>query len=210
MVHFMTTISDHSMIVAITGGIACGKSEVGKFFLKNNFNFFDADKIANKYLEIGTPTYEKIKGRFSKNILNDKGCISKKKLGELAFSNDEEIKFLNDLIHPLVIHEIKNWIKHCRKNKICGAAEIPLLYECNLENLDWDKIIVVHAKKKIVVKRLQGRGLSKKEAFKRIQLQMNLKEKCSKNNILLDGNKNIEHLNKSVSNLFTNWIYERK
>ena len=206
----MTTISDHSMIVAITGGIACGKSEVGKFFLKNNFNFFDADKIANKYLEIGTQTYEKIKGRFGKNVLNDEGFISKKKLGELAFSNDEEIKFLNDLIHPLVIHEIKNWIKHCRKNKICGAAEIPLLYECNLENLDWDKIIVVHAKKKIVVKRLQGRGLSKKEAFKRIQLQMNLKEKCSKNNILLDGNKNIEHLNKSVSNLFTNWIYERK
>ena len=210
MVHFMTTISDHSMIVAITGGIACGKSEVGKFFLKNNFNFFDADKIANKYLEIGTQTYEKIKGRFGKNVLNDEGFISKKKLGELAFSNDEEIKFLNDLIHPLVIHEVKNWIKYCRKNKICGAAEIPLLYECNLENLDWDKIIVVHAKKKIVVKRLQGRGLSKKEAFKRIELQMNLKEKCSKNNILLDGNKNIEHLNKSVSNLFTNWIYERK
>ena len=210
MVHFMTKVINPSLIVAITGGIACGKSEVGKFFLKNNFNFFDADKISSKYLETGTPIYEKIKERFGKNILDFKGNISKKKLGEFAFGNDEEINFLNDLIHPLVIHEIKNWINHCKKNKICGAAEIPLLYECNLENLQWDKIIVVHAKKRIIVKRLLNRGLSKKQAIKRIESQMDLKEKCSKNNILLDGNKDADYLNKSVSNLFTNWIHERK
>ena len=208
--YFMTTISESSFVVAITGGIACGKSEVKKIFLENGFTFFDADKRSHLYLGKKYSTYKKIINKFGISILNEDKTISKRKLAERIFKNNEERNFLNNLIHPLIEKDIKNWINYCRINGLWGVAEIPLMYECNLDKLSWDKIIIVHAKKNIVIGRLIKRDLTKNEAILRINAQMNINDKCNKSDILIDGNKNPSFLNQSVINLINNWSHERK
>ena len=147
--------------VAIVGNIASGKSIVEKY-LEKSYPVIDTDKITHDLLE---KNQAKILEMFNKNDLLDNGFLSRKKLSNLVFSNNELLKKLENFLHPLIREEILKFFEN-NKNKKLIFVSVPLLFEAKFENL-FDKIIFIYANDNLRLERLMKRNnLSKTEALK--------------------------------------------
>ncbi len=183
------------MVVGITGGIACGKSEVSNFLLSKNYKVIDADKISKDITNYNNEGYLLIKEHFGPSFIKDK-AIDNKKLGKLVFSNLEQRNKLNSLLHPIIINKIKQEIKYSNEEII--FLDAPLLFETNLDKL-CDKIIVIDAYEDIRINRIIKRdNISKVDALNRINSQMPLEQKIKKATYVIDNNKDIDNLKAQV------------
>ncbi len=203
----MTTSSKETYFVALTGGIACGKSTVAEFFIERNFDYFNADKVAHNCYLSESSIYNKILEIFGNEIINE-NKISRKKIAQKIFENDEKRLELNSLIHPIVKDEIVNWMENCKRKKINGVAEIPLLYESEINLLPWNYIISVFAKEKTIFKRLKNRGLSYRESLSRIRSQISINEKCKRSNYSVNGEDDLNNTKDLISKLLIKWKIE--
>lgn len=165
------------VVLGVTGGIACGKSEVGRILDKMGFAVCDADRVAHGLMKKGTPVFLQVVDRFGTAILSDDGEISRPILGKIVFENPDQREVLNRLVHPAVRESLAGWIDQMRSEGHRSAVLIPLLFESGMQDLDWDAVICVSSRNEDVFQRLEKRGLSREEAEKRIHSQMPLAEK---------------------------------
>jgi dephospho-CoA kinase len=173
----MSDIKPKVMVVGVTGGIACGKSEVGRILQKVGFAVCDADLVAHALMTKGNLPYHQIVDHFGESILTEAGEISRPILGNIIFKNPGEREELNRLIHPAVREALMKWISEVRSEERCAAVLIPLLYESGMQTLDFDGVICVSSSDDAVFQRLEKRGLNREEAENRIRSQMPLAEK---------------------------------
>lgn len=173
----MSDIKRSAIVIAITGGIACGKSEVGRILEEMGFKVCDADRVAHELMAKGTPVYSSVVGFFGKYILTQDGEISRPLLGNIVFEDNEKRLQLNRLVHPAVRDVLAERIASCRDKGENAAVQIPLLFESGMESLDWDVIICVTSPEELVFERLEKRGMDRQEALKRLQSQMSLADK---------------------------------
>ena len=165
------------IVLGVTGGIACGKNEVGRILGEMGFAVCDADRVAHDLMKKGTPGFLKILDHFGTRILSDKGEISRPALGTIVFEDPEQRKILNKLVHPAVRETLERWVDAMRSEGKPSAVLIPLLFESGMQDLDWDAVICVSSREADVFQRLEKRGLSRAEAEKRVHSQMPLAEK---------------------------------
>ena len=163
------------MNIGITGSIACGKSTVSDYLKDKGYTIIDADKLGHVAL-----TSEDVKRRLSEtfgaNILVNNE-ISREVLGRLVFGNDNNLKKLNNIIHPK-IKELILKLQEEHENEDLVFLDIALLYEANFVDLV-EKVAVVYVDKDVQLERLMTRNsLSKEEALKRIESQMSPQEKA--------------------------------
>ena len=105
------------MILGITGKIASGKSELLKILKAEGFYCIDADKIVHDLYKSGGVGANKIAAYFGKQFLDSDGSVNRKKIRDEVFHNDDERKYLENLIHPEVYREIEELLsKHKGKN----------------------------------------------------------------------------------------------
>ncbi len=176
------------IFVAITGGIACGKTLAGKFFKNHGYPVYSTDKIGHDLLNDKT-VIEKLKKIFGKDIvINNK--IDRKKLGNIVFADKEKLTALNSILHPLIEKKIEQ-IKKNEKNRIV-FFEVPLLFEVGKQN-DYDYTICVYANEDVQKKRLIKRNfLTLSQAQLRIKSQMPLSEKIEKSDFAVENNDDLE------------------
>lgn len=157
--------------IAITGGIASGKSTVSNYIKELGYPVYDADEIYSELLkneEIVLKICNLI-GVKPKNA-DKKAELDRKAVSEKVFSDKDLLKKLNDYTHTRVYDEI-NKIADCLTDKKIVFFEIPLLFESKREN-SFDKVIVVLRDKKERIKALEKRnGFNVCEAEKRIENQ---------------------------------------
>ena len=165
------------VVLGVTGGIACGKSEVGRILGEMGFGVCDADRVAHDLMKKGTPVFSQVVKHFDTCILSDNGEISRSILGETVFENPAQREALNRLVHPVVRENLEHWISEKRSAGKNAAVLIPLLFESGMQDLDWDAVICVSSCEEDVFHRLERRGLTREEAEKRIHSQMPLAEK---------------------------------
>lgn len=167
------------LLVALTGGIASGKSIIGKVLQIKGCAVHSADATAHELMEPGKPAWKKITAHFGPRVLNPDQTINRAVLGQIVFSLKRERTFLNDLIHPLVLREKKKIIRELKKKgqtKIF-VSEAALTIEAGFAKF-FDKVIVSACRKDVQVKRLMKRDkISRKEAEKKISSQMPLEDK---------------------------------
>lgn len=195
---FMSDFNRNAMVIAITGGIACGKSEVGRILEEMGFALCDADIVAHRLMMPGTDVFGKIIKHFGRRILQDNGEISRPVLGQIIFNHPEERLVLNELVHPAVRRELIAWIKEMRKNGRNAAVQIPLLYESGMEELGWDTVFCVSSSEELMLERLQARGLEHDEAMKRIESQMSLREKECRADAVIQNQTTLEELKQTT------------
>lgn len=191
------------LFVGLTGSIATGKSSVAKIFSELGFSVIDADYLAHKAYEKGQKAYDKIVKEFGSDILDNHMNIDRKKLGKIVLQNKEQLSKLESIVHP-EIEKIRNSelkkIERVDKNAIV-IYDIPLLFEKNLKKM-FDVTIVVYTDKKTQIERLMKRdGLSKKEAEKRIDLQIPVEQKIKMADFAIDNSKDIDYTKKQVEKL---------
>lgn len=169
------------LTVALTGGIASGKSVVTEVLYNLGCYIHHADQEAHKLMSPGNLVWQKIKDHFGSSILNSDKTINKKKLGRIIFENPQERSFLNALIHPLVMQKKKELIADLKaegKYKIF-ISEAALTIEAGYASF-FDKVVVVYCPREIQLKRLIERdNIDPELAKKKLQSQMPPEKKLS-------------------------------
>ena len=179
--------------IALTGGIATGKSTVASLFMLHGFLTIDADKIAHKLLD---ENYDWISDTFGKEYV-DGSKVIRKKLGTLIFNNKIEKKKLEEFIHPLIKQRIIEESKVFETQKKPYLIDIPLFFENN--NYDISKSVVVYTSKETQLKRLIKRDNSTKdEALNRINNQMDIEKKKKLADFVINNNLDLQNLQKEV------------
>ena len=172
------------MIIGITGSIACGKSLVSNYLQEKGYTIIDADKIGHMVLE-NDEVKKQLVNKFGKSILKDNE-VNRVTLGKLVFENNENLKELNNIIHPQIRKNISEQIQ-VHKNEKLVFVDVPLLFEAKFDDLV-EKIIVVSLDEKIQLERLMNRNsLSKEEALQRIKSQIPVREKEKLGDYVVDN-----------------------
>jgi dephospho-CoA kinase len=167
--------------VALTGGIATGKSYVLDRFRDLGVPGLDADQLAHGVTAAGTEASQAIAARFGADVLDADGAVDRRKLGPLVFADPAARRDLEAIVHPPVRRAIAAGL---RAFELLGGApfaivDIPLLYEVGREK-DFDRVIVTVCSVPAQLARLVKRGLSESEAHQRLAAQMPAEEKASR------------------------------
>jgi len=162
--------------IAVTGGIACGKSLVGSLLKGEGVAVAEADSIAHELMRKGGTLYSRVVSAFGAGILNPKGDIDRTELGARVFSDRSELDRLNRIVHPEVIASWNRWLDALEGHAAIAAVIVPLLFEAGAA-AGWHAVITVAAGEAAQVARLVERGLTEEQVRERIRAQMPLERK---------------------------------
>jgi dephospho-CoA kinase len=157
--------------VALTGGIATGKSYCLQQFIALGAPAIDAVALALAALAPGSSG--------AASATADFGTIDRAKLGAIVFQDAAARRALEAIVHPLVFQGIENFFRGLKASAPFGIADIPLLFETGRER-DFDRVIITSCPADQQIERLQTRGLTRGDAETRISLQMPFAEKLAR------------------------------
>lgn len=164
--------------VALTGGIATGKSHVRAEFERLGVPTIDSDLLARDAVAPGTPDLTRVVERFGPAILDPDGTLNRKALAAIVFSDAGARRDLEAIVHPAVRLATDRWFASLDSGEHDWAlADIPLLYEVSLDTR-YDAVIVAACDPDTQLRRIVARdGVSAAAAQLRIEAQMPIAEK---------------------------------
>ena len=182
--------------IALTGGIATGKSTVCNLLKLHGFLIIDADKIAHKLLDENS---QKIEELFGKQYVEN-GKVLRKELGKIIFSNEENKLKLEALLHPLIKNEIIKESKIFEEQNKPYFVDIPLFFE--KMHYPISKSLVIYTPKELQIQRLMKRdNIDENEAKLKISNQMDIEEKKKLADMVIDNSQNLKHLQAEVERI---------
>ncbi|HRL50360.1 MAG TPA: dephospho-CoA kinase [Propioniciclava sp.] len=156
--------------IALTGGIASGKSAVADLLARHGAVIIDSDVLAREVVALGTPGLDAIAERFGPGVLAADGSLDRAALGRIVFADPEARTALEGITHP-AIRERSEWLREHAPEGAIVIDVIPLLVEAGLAER-YDTVIVVDADEDTQLRRLMARsGLTREEAELRIAAQ---------------------------------------
>lgn len=172
------------LALGITGGIACGKSEVGRILTRRGVPVLDADDVAHRLLQPGTAVHRRVIRAFGPGVVGSGGSIDRTRLGAVIFADGKARERLNRIVHPAVRRERDRWLADMRHRHAAVAVIVPLLFEVGATK-DWDAVICVAARRADMIARLRKRGHTATEAVRRIRAQWPLKRKIERSDYVI-------------------------
>ena len=180
--------------IALTGGIATGKSTVASLMALNGMRVIDADTISHEILDASSAW---VVETYGEEYLKGSGKVDRAKLGELVFSNDDAKKTLEEYLHPKIRSEIEKRSTKQDSFKFPYLIDIPLFFENN--NYDIKDSVVVYTPSITQLERFMKRnGYSEEDSLARIASQMPIDDKKQKATWVIDNSKNLKHLQQEV------------
>jgi dephospho-CoA kinase len=172
--------------VGLTGGIGSGKSTVSKILISKGFSVYNSDNRAKWLMNNNDNLKSNIISIFG-NKAYLKGALNRKYLSAKVFNDSLKLKALNNLVHPLVAIDFKNWLLH-QKSKDFVFKEAAILIESGAYK-EMDKIIVVSCPENIRLERvLKREGNSPELVKKRMQNQISETEKINHADFVVKNN----------------------
>lgn len=186
-------------VLGLTGSIATGKSTVSQYLRKLGFSVVDADLISREVVKPGMIATQKLRQTFGDQVFDNNDELNRKKLGQLVFSDSENMKKLNEIMQPAIKTEIIRQIEKLKKSsKKLIVLDAPLLLEQNYQFLV-DQVMVVVSSPTVQLQRLRQRdGLSMKEGQARISSQWSQKKKRLMADVVIDNSTSIEETHRQV------------
>ncbi|GAA8381998.1 dephospho-CoA kinase [Helicobacter pylori] len=182
--------------IALTGGIGTGKSTTIKILESQGYQILDADKIAHQLLQ--EHRFE-IAQHFGSEIL-EKGILNRKKLGAIVFQNANELKWLEDFLHPLIRECMLQKAYELEKNHQAYFLDIPLFFEVGGKKCyPVSKVVLVYAPRVLQIERLLERDkLKEAEILQRLACQIDIEQKRALSDYIIDNSSSLKDLNKQV------------
>jgi dephospho-CoA kinase len=189
-----------SRIVALTGGVATGKSTVGRMLAARGATVVDADALVHRLEEPGQPTFDEIVARFGEGVLRADGSLDRGALGRLVFADRAARANLERITHPRVRALIAQQVAEAiSATAPLVAVDIPLLFEAG-DSSGFDGVLVVYAPESVQLQRLQTRsGLDAAEAGRRVAAQLAIDEKRDRATWVIDNSGSLEETEAQVS-----------
>jgi dephospho-CoA kinase len=161
-------------LIALTGGIASGKSTIASRLAEHGAVIVDADQIVRDVQAPGSPVLQQIADTFGADVIDADGALDRPALGARVFADPELLARLNAIVHPAVRAESQ------RQFDAAFAADpgavvvydVPLLVEARVDD-PWDLIVVAHAPAAERLRRLvELRGMDRRAAQERMDAQV--------------------------------------
>ena len=188
--------------VALTGGIATGKSHVRAELERLGAATIDADVLAREAVAVGTPGLARVVARFGRDVVDAVGALDRRKLAALVFRDPAARRDLEAIIHPIVRARTDAWFETLDPRNAFAVADIPLLYETGREN-DFDEVIVTACDPEMQVRRVMGRdSITEQEARQRIAAQLPTEEKVRRAHYVITTDGSYEETNEQVRKVF--------
>jgi dephospho-CoA kinase len=192
------------LLVGLTGGIASGKSLVGKVLRDLGANLIDADQIVHCLMEQDQQAWQEVVEHFGQGILLSNKEIDRRKLGEIVFNDEEQRAWLNKCLHPKVFEAFLASVRNM-KNRPPGTVivlDAALLIETGYDK-KMDRTVVVYAEPEQQLERLMRRNsFTQEQAIARIRSQMPLGEKRRHADYVIDNTGSREYTEQQVRDVF--------
>lgn len=194
--------------IGLTGGIASGKSTVAELFAQAGVHVINADKISRELSAKNQTAYNKIIARYGTEILLEDGEINRAHLRTIIFSDTEERRWLEQLLHPLIREQIETQVNTCTK-PYC-IVEIPLFIDKSKYPYI-NRILLVNAPISTQISRVMQRDkCSKEQALAILAAQPHMQLRLSNANDVLVNDKGFNELKVMVNNLHQKYLIEAR
>ncbi|MBW1721753.1 MAG: dephospho-CoA kinase [Deltaproteobacteria bacterium] len=195
---------DDRLLLAVTGGIATGKSTVTRMLEEKGAPLINFDDLAREVVRPGRPAWRDIVDYFGKQVLGEDGTIDRKKLSDIVFRDMEKRKKLESFTHPRIDEAFREKVNRlARENP--GAViqvEIPLLIELNLQYL-YHKVLLVYTPREKQIERLVERdGITVEQAENILKAQLPIEEKVGYADYVIHNEHSLEETRRQVDALW--------
>ncbi|HEX7286817.1 MAG TPA: dephospho-CoA kinase [Candidatus Angelobacter sp.] len=193
--------------VGLTGGIACGKSTVGKIFSDMSAHLIEADTIAHELYRPGEPVYKELVDKFGPEIVRPDGEIDRARLASMAFDGGR-VEELNKIVHPAVIRRQEQWMHQVGAEDPYAVAmvEAALILEAGAKGR-FDRIIVVTCRPEQKVERYARRAgipelAARTEVERRSKAQFTDDEKVRRADFVIDNSGPLELTRQQIQRIY--------
>ncbi len=190
------------LLVALTGGIATGKSYVRSRIASRGVPTVDADAVVHELMGPGGALVPPIAARFGRNMVRPDGGIDRRSLGRLAFADPAARSDLEVIVHPIVYDRIRQWAEEQRRGPADWAlADIPLLFETGRRK-EFDAVIVAACSPAQQVQRIVERdGIEEADALARLAAQWRIEDKIAKADYVIRTDGTFEQTDRQVDKI---------
>src|SRR3954452_13758305 len=197
------------LVVGMTGNIGSGKSMVAQLLSERGATIIDADVLARRAVEAGTPAYEKIVERWGTSIVGPDKQLDRGALRRTVFSDAGQLEELNEIVHPEVESLRQRLLDDARqRGDRIVVCDIPLLFEKHMAPR-FDRIILVDAPRPLRLERLvRDRGLRETEAMDMIAAQMPAELKRARTDFVIDNAGTLTELERRVNDIWASLVQD--
>jgi len=191
------------LLIALTGGIASGKSAVAELFAKLDVPVLDTDQIARDVVAPGTPALGQLVAEFGPEILDAQGRLDRSSMRERVFSDPQQRRKLEAITHPAIRAEL------ARRSAAAGGDYqihvIPLLVETGRAEA-YDRVLVVDCPEEAQIERLMARdGTSREQAAEILSAQVSREERLDAAHDVIENTGTLADLQDFVATLHRNY-----
>lgn len=164
-----------TIIIGLTGGIACGKTTASDFFADHGIEIIDADLVAREVVQPGQPALEEITKAFGSSVLQADGALDRAKMRKLIFAQADRRAQLEAILHPLIRQRMADQLAKCEGHY--AIYSVPLLVESGLNKLA-DRVLVIDVEEAVQLERLLSRdGITRSQAKAMIAAQLSREDR---------------------------------
>jgi dephospho-CoA kinase len=181
-------------LIAVTGGIASGKSTVSRRLAEHGAVVIDADQLSREAVEPGSPGLAAIRERWGASVLTADGALDRPALGAIVFTDPAELAALNAIVHPAVrrLSAARIAAATAADPDVVIVYDVPLLVEAEVDH-DFDAVVAVSAPIETRVRRLvELRGMDEAEARRRLANQVTDREREAVATVVVDSSGSLQ------------------
>jgi dephospho-CoA kinase len=187
--------------IALTGGIATGKSYVANKIKEAGVPMVDADVLSREVVAPGTPGLAAVRRRFGPDAVRRDGTMDRVRIAQIVFKDKRARLDLEAIIHPAVQKAIDEFFAALPKRTPFAVADIPLLFETGRDN-QFNAVVVVACPRELQLQRLMERNkLSKEDAERRLNAQLPIDQKVKKATHVIRTEGSFEDTDRQVADL---------
>ncbi|WP_316367906.1 dephospho-CoA kinase [Candidatus Thiodiazotropha sp. CDECU1] len=153
------------LVIALTGGIGCGKSAVSSHLESLGIPVIDADLLAHQLVKPGSPALFEIQSTFGDELIDANGALDRSALRRIVFDDPRQRERLEGILHPRIREAMETWI--AKQSAPYAVLVIPLLFETDQMSLA-DRILVVDCDESLQIERVLDRDQLSREQIEQI------------------------------------------
>jgi dephospho-CoA kinase len=190
------------LLVGLTGGIGSGKSTVSGMLAQKGAIVIDADDLARRAVDPGTPGFEQVVDAFGADIVDPDGAIDRERLAAVVFGDPEARRRLEAIVHPEVARLFAEAVEPYRATHRIVVYVVPLLVENRLQDA-FDVVVTVSAEPDVRAERLLLRHMMAEDARARMSTQASDEEREQAADFVIHNDRSVAQLGERVGEL---WI----
>jgi dephospho-CoA kinase len=193
--------------IALTGGIATGKSHVLDDLRRRGVPCLDADELAHGVMAAGTEATAAVAARFGAGMLAPDGAVDRTKLAPVVFADPAARRDLEAIVHPAVYRAIAAGMRAFELTGTApfAVADVPLLYESGRER-EFDRVIATVCRPEEQLARLRRRGLGETEARQRLAAQWPADQKAARADYVIRTDGTFEDTRTQIDRVLQNLV----